>query len=179
MNETSTKINECSGGTRFQIRKIESNKASEAGLVNGKRGHTGFIHITKEDRECGGKKSSQEDDKRGFDASCSSDTSGHTPGYNGSSTVDGRLFTRAFSNIRSAPWKTRISSILSLPFLLLVWIYRTVISPLTPSTCIYTPTCSQYAIEAISKHGLKGVWLSVKRIIRCRPGMPGGYDPIP
>ena len=58
--------------------------------------------------------------------------------------------------------------------------YRKFISPFTPPTCRFTPTCSQYAIEAITKHGpFKGTWLAVKRVLRCRPGGGSGYDPVP
>ena len=58
--------------------------------------------------------------------------------------------------------------------------YRKFISPLTPPSCRFTPTCSQYAIEAITKHGpFKGTWLAAKRILRCRPGGGSGYDPVP
>ena len=58
--------------------------------------------------------------------------------------------------------------------------YRKFISPLTPPSCRFTPTCSQYAIEAITKHGpFKGTWLAVKRVLRCRPGGGSGYDPVP
>ena len=58
--------------------------------------------------------------------------------------------------------------------------YRKFISPLTPPSCRFTPTCSQYAIEAIAKHGpFKGTWLAVKRVLRCRPGGGSGYDPVP
>ena len=58
--------------------------------------------------------------------------------------------------------------------------YQRFISPLTPPVCRFTPTCSQYAVEAIRKHGpLKGLWLAVKRIARCRPGGGSGYDPVP
>ncbi len=55
------------------------------------------------------------------------------------------------------------------------------ISPLKGrSTCIYMPTCSQYAIEALEKYGaLKGMYLSVKRVLRCHPFAKGGYDPVP
>jgi putative membrane protein insertion efficiency factor len=63
----------------------------------------------------------------------------------------------------------------------LINLYRKYISPLkrTPS-CIYTPTCSQYAIEALEKYGvLKGSFLAVKRILRCHPFAKGGYDPVP
>lgn len=58
--------------------------------------------------------------------------------------------------------------------------YRKFISPLTPPSCRFTPTCSQYAIEAITKHGpFKGTWLAIKRVLRCRPGGGSGYDPVP
>lgn len=58
--------------------------------------------------------------------------------------------------------------------------YRKFISPLTPPSCRFTPTCSEYAIEAITKHGpFKGTWLAIKRVLRCRPGGGSGYDPVP
>lgn len=59
--------------------------------------------------------------------------------------------------------------------------YQIFLSPLKVYThCIYTPTCSQYAIEALQKYGVvKGSWLSVKRILRCHPWAEGGYDPVP
>ncbi|WP_083191726.1 membrane protein insertion efficiency factor YidD [Formosa haliotis] len=66
------------------------------------------------------------------------------------------------------------------PFLFLVKIYQTFISPLTPASCRYHPTCSQYTKEALIKHGLfKGGWLSVKRIFSCHPWGGSGYDPVP
>ena len=58
--------------------------------------------------------------------------------------------------------------------------YQRFISPLLPDSCIYIPTCSQYAVEAISKYGvLKGCWLGLRRILRCNPWRDGGYDPVP
>ena len=62
----------------------------------------------------------------------------------------------------------------------LITFYRGVISPLTPSSCRFHPTCSEYGLEAIKRFGfLKGAMLTAKRIIRCRPGGPYGYDPVP
>ncbi|MEM8672432.1 MAG: membrane protein insertion efficiency factor YidD [Cyanobacteria bacterium P01_G01_bin.67] len=58
--------------------------------------------------------------------------------------------------------------------------YRRFISPLFPPSCRFQPTCSQYAIEAIAGYGtIKGSWLALKRILRCHPFHPGGYDPVP
>lgn len=64
--------------------------------------------------------------------------------------------------------------------LLLIKGYRFFISPLTPPSCRFIPTCSQYALEAIDRHGpLKGSWLTTKRLCRCHPFCEGGYDPVP
>ncbi|MBR6039300.1 MAG: membrane protein insertion efficiency factor YidD [Clostridia bacterium] len=58
--------------------------------------------------------------------------------------------------------------------------YKRRISPLLPDACIYTPTCSEYAMEAIEKHGvLKGMGLAILRLLRCNPFAKGGYDPVP
>lgn len=70
--------------------------------------------------------------------------------------------------------------LLSKIMLALIAFYRTCISPLTPPACRYTPTCSQYAQEAIRKYGpFKGGWLALKRILRCHPWGGSGYDPVP
>ena len=67
-----------------------------------------------------------------------------------------------------------------LPFIVLVRLYQALISPLTPASCRFTPTCSTYTIEALQKHGLfKGGWLAVKRISSCHPWGKSGYDPVP
>ncbi len=64
--------------------------------------------------------------------------------------------------------------------ILLVRGYQIAISPLLPPACRYTPSCSQYAIEALSRHGaLKGTWLATRRLARCHPFRSGGYDPVP
>lgn len=73
-------------------------------------------------------------------------------------------------------WK----KILNYPFILLIRFYQRCISPLTPPSCRFTPTCSQYALEAFYKYGpLKGLYLSVRRILRCHPLGGSGYDPVP
>jgi len=65
-------------------------------------------------------------------------------------------------------------------FIFLIRIYQYLISPLLPTSCRYTPTCSAYGVEAIKKHGpLKGGWLALKRISRCHPWGGEGYDPVP
>lgn len=66
------------------------------------------------------------------------------------------------------------------PMLLLIWFYRHAVSPFTPPSCRYTPTCSAYFAEALRKHGLlKGSYLGIRRILRCHPWGGSGYDPVP
>lgn len=73
-----------------------------------------------------------------------------------------------------------IKKIFSWFFILLIRFYQTAISPHTPAACRFTPTCSQYALEAIKKHGpFKGLWLAIRRILRCHPWGGSGYDPVP
>ncbi len=58
--------------------------------------------------------------------------------------------------------------------------YQRVISPLLPPSCRFHPSCSQYALEAVTRHGaLRGSWLAARRLVRCHPFHPGGYDPVP
>ncbi|GFH86659.1 MULTISPECIES: membrane protein insertion efficiency factor YidD [Bacteroides] len=83
----------------------------------------------------------------------------------------------------SAMWisvKGFLSRIFSLLLLIPIYFYRICISPLTPPSCRFTPTCSAYAVEAIKKHGpVKGFYLTVRRILRCHPWGGSGYDPVP
>jgi putative membrane protein insertion efficiency factor len=73
-------------------------------------------------------------------------------------------------------FKTAIGAI----FIVLIKLYQNLISPILPNACRYTPTCSQYGIEAIKKHGaFKGGWLTLKRIASCNPWGGHGHDPVP
>ncbi len=64
--------------------------------------------------------------------------------------------------------------------LLLLRIYKRAISPLLPPMCRFEPTCSVYMMQAIEKHGvLRGLWLGIRRLFRCHPFNPGGWDPVP
>ena len=77
-------------------------------------------------------------------------------------------------------WKRAVMGKMSRILISLISFYRKYISPMKRSCCIYIPTCSQYAIEAITKYGaVKGSYLAVKRILRCHPFAKGGYDPVP
>ena len=64
--------------------------------------------------------------------------------------------------------------------ILFVRTYQIVLSPLLPASCRYYPSCSTYAIEALQRHGaFRGGWLTLRRLARCNPFRPGGYDPVP
>ncbi len=73
-----------------------------------------------------------------------------------------------------------LKKIMIAPFIGLIKIYQHIISPYTPVTCRYQPTCSHYTVEALQKHGLfKGGRLAIKRIFSCHPWGGKGYDPVP
>ena len=73
-----------------------------------------------------------------------------------------------------------ISRFLAIPFIYLIKIYRIFISPLLGGNCRHTPTCSEYVIIALKKHGVfKGSFLTAKRILKCNSLFKGGYDPVP
>ena len=63
---------------------------------------------------------------------------------------------------------------------MLIRAYQSVVAPLLPPACRFEPSCSHYTLEALRRHGLfKGLWLGARRICRCHPWHPGGYDPVP
>ena len=73
-----------------------------------------------------------------------------------------------------------VSRLLALPLIWLVRAYQLVISPMTPPSCRFYPSCSAYAITALERFGpLKGTWLTVRRLLRCHPWNPGGVDHVP
>ena len=73
-----------------------------------------------------------------------------------------------------------LKKVLILPLVGIVRFYQVVISPVTPAACRFEPSCSNYALQALEKHGLiKGTWLAIKRIFSCNPWGKSGYDPIP
>jgi uncharacterized protein len=66
------------------------------------------------------------------------------------------------------------------PLVGLVRVYQLIISPHLPRSCRYTPTCSHYAIQALTKYGIfYGTWLAIKRVLSCHPWGGSGYDPLP
>ena len=73
-----------------------------------------------------------------------------------------------------------LRKVLIFPFIALIRFYQVCISPLTPAACRFTPTCSQYALDAVREFGIIfGLSLTVWRILRCNPFCKGGYDPVP
>ena len=94
--------------------------------------------------------------------------------------LDNHIHSSAEEAAVSYSGKAGMKKILSYLLLLPVYFYRGYISPMTPPSCRFVPTCSEYAIEAIKKHGpFKGLYLAVRRILRCHPWGGSGYDPVP
>ncbi|MCH8556028.1 MAG: membrane protein insertion efficiency factor YidD [Schleiferiaceae bacterium] len=76
--------------------------------------------------------------------------------------------------------KPLLLQILGFPILALLWIYRNLISPLTPPSCRHIPTCSHYAQEAVKEWGpFQGGWLALRRLSKCHPWGTHGLDPVP
>lgn len=74
----------------------------------------------------------------------------------------------------------RLLYLLGLPFIWIIIFYRKVISPMFPPSCRFTPTCSQYGLQAFQKYGVfKGFWLTAGRVLRCHPWGGHGHDPVP
>lgn len=73
-----------------------------------------------------------------------------------------------------------VNLVLGFPILVLLWMYRNIISPITGPSCRYQPTCSTYSVEAVRLHGpIKGGWMAMKRIGSCHPWGRHGWDPVP
>ena len=84
------------------------------------------------------------------------------------------------NNSRPKAMLRHLTSLLKRLMLAPIWFYQHCISPYTPASCRFTPTCSEYMRQAIIKHGpLKGLWLGIRRILRCHPWGGSGYDPVP
>jgi putative membrane protein insertion efficiency factor len=74
----------------------------------------------------------------------------------------------------------KVLQLLSLPFMAVIRLYQMIVSPMLGPSCRFTPTCSQYGLEAFKKYGLfKGFWLTFTRILRCNPFGGHGHDPVP
>ncbi len=81
---------------------------------------------------------------------------------------------------RSKTFASRLAALLVWPLIALVRLYQIVLSPWLRPACRFTPSCSNYALEALRKHGpLKGSWLTIRRLARCHPWGGHGYDPVP
>lgn len=85
---------------------------------------------------------------------------------------------RASARVRAIVGGARRATVRGLVFL--IQLYRHMVSPLRPATCRFVPTCSQYAVDALTEYGLiRGSWLSAARLAKCGPWHRGGWDPIP
>lgn len=93
--------------------------------------------------------------------------------------LEAKLHTHHEPSLRDIP--LTITNLPRLLFLGIIRLYQLIISPVLPTgTCRFSPTCSHYSFQAISKHGaIKGMGLSIWRVLRCQPFSPGGYDPVP
>ncbi len=79
-----------------------------------------------------------------------------------------------------ARWLRFVVRIPAMLAILMVQLYRLAISPFLPPSCRFQPTCSQYMVDALRTHGFwRGLFLGTRRVFRCHPGNPGGFDPVP
>ena len=83
----------------------------------------------------------------------------------------------------SGVWARWARTLIRVPVIILAFLvrlYQAMVSPLLPPACRFEPTCSDYMRSALLAHGLfRGLWLGMRRLLRCHPGHPGGYDPVP
>ena len=87
--------------------------------------------------------------------------------------------TTPFADATRSPWGW-IQVPLTWALILLVRFYQKFLSPGLPPSCRFAPSCSQYTLEALQQYGaLRGIWLGARRLARCHPWHPGGYDPVP
>ncbi len=87
---------------------------------------------------------------------------------------------RKFVLTRVAPVVGRAADLCAALVRLLLWTYRWTLSPLLGPCCRFAPSCSAYASEALARHGLvRGGWMALRRLLRCHPFHPGGWDPVP
>ncbi len=78
------------------------------------------------------------------------------------------------------PWRSLLARTHRAPLLWLLWLYRRLLSPALGPACRFEPSCSVYAEEAVRRFGgVKGSYLALRRLLRCHPLMPGGFDPVP
>lgn len=81
------------------------------------------------------------------------------------------------ASVRLLRWLVRLPALLLIG---IIRLYKLFISPLLPPSCRFLPTCSEYTMEALQVHGFwRGLYLGTRRIMRCHPGNPGGFDPVP
>ena len=91
-----------------------------------------------------------------------------------------RCTMSCYASMKVSHLLLQISKLLAQLLILPIRFYQRCISPLTPPSCRFTPTCSQYAVEALRKYGpFKGSWLALRRLLRCHPWGGSGYDPVP
>lgn len=88
--------------------------------------------------------------------------------------------TERFSVVSAADTAGNLTNLPRQSVLVLLRLYKLILSPLLPRACRFHPTCSDYATKAVARHGvLRGGWLTVKRLARCHPFSAGGFDPAP
>lgn len=162
------------------MRTVSVRKNVESDLVSKPRKpNKGFIHQPKEAWKSQHQERAKENDTRVDGFAWTGTSARMHDGNNCTREADQLEHSRNDIRDTFTDVSVAIRTVFSLPAILLIMIYRYLISPGLPRSCNFTPTCSQYSLDAVSKYGLvKGGWLAAKRIWRCRGGN-GGYDPVP